>query len=202
MALPIPDALAETDRPIRRAMRRLRWFKQSFAQQVEAIAAASGTEYKIHDDRLAKAFIAWLRAFDAQKPTQSTARRDFTNFASGLMLQQLLRDAPLEVVSVPVGSDASNPAYYWPEGYVYVAYCLNVRGAVLAQDFDEVLNLAPDLSDIRTWWSFKENVTEDPSLAIAFLDLFSGQNPNWSTPSLFYERPEQLEAQQRRGIDG
>ena len=192
MGFPIPDTLSEADQPVRRAMRRMRWFKRSFAEQIGAISAESGVEYGIHNDRLAQAFVTWLRAFEAQKPTEPTARRAFTNFASGLMLRQLIRDVPLGVVSIPVGSDASNPAYYWPEGYAYVAYCLNVRAAVLAQDFDETLNLVPDLANIRTWWSFKENVTEDPSLAIAFLDLFSGENPNWSTPSLFYRESEQL----------
>ena len=194
MGFPVPGVLSEIDRPIRRAMRRMRWFKQSFADQVQAISAASGVEYSIHNEKLAQVFVAWLRAFEAQKPTDPAARRAFTNYASGLMLQQLIRDAPLEVVSVPVGSDASNPAYYWPEGYAYVAYCLNVRSAVLAQDLDEALTLIPDLANIRTWWSFKENVTEDPALAIAFLDLFSGEDPNWSTPSLFYQQVEQIPA--------
>lgn len=194
MGFPVPDVLSETDRPIRRAMRRMRWFKQSFTDQVQAISAASGVEYAIHNEKLAQVFVAWLRTFEAQKPADPAARRAFTNYASGLMLQQLIRDAPLEVVSVPVGSDASNPAYYWPEGYAYVAYCLNVRSAVLAQDLDEALTLIPDLANIRTWWSFKENVTEDPALAIAFLDLFSGEDPNWSTPSLFYQQVVQIPA--------
>ena len=202
MSLPVPEVLSETDRPIRRAMRRMRWFKQSFAQQVDAISRASGVDYRIHDDRLAQTFIAWLRAFEAQKPTQSTARRAYTNFASGLMLKQMIQDAPLAVAGVPVGSDASNPAYYWPEGYAYVAYCLNVRSAVLAQDFDEALALTPDLSNIRDWWSFKENVTEDPSLAIAFLDLFAGEEPNWASPALFYEKTERLEAWPRDDRSG
>ncbi|CAN0599054.1 unnamed protein product, partial [Ectocarpus sp. 12 AP-2014] len=42
-----------------------------------------------------------------------------------------------------------------------------------------------ELDDLRTWWSFKENVGEDPSLAIAFLDLFAGDQPEWSTPDIF-----------------
>ena len=42
-----------------------------------------------------------------------------------------------------------------------------------------------DLGDLRTWWSFRENVFEDDSLAIAFLQLFAGVEPNWTTPSLF-----------------
>lgn len=192
MDLPVPPALGKTAGPIRQAVRRMRWFKQSFAQQVDLISEASGVEYQIHSDRLARAFIEWLRVFEAQKPTQPKARQAYVGFASGVMLRQLINLAPLEVVSVPAGSDRSNPAYYWPEGYVYVAYCLNVRAGVLAQDFDAELELTPDLGDIRTWWSFKENVTEDPARAIAFLDLFSGGNPDWAQPSLFYDKPKAL----------
>lgn len=192
MDLPQPPLLADgaAAAPIRRAVRRFRWFKRSFRDQAALIASASGVDYVTHDDRLARVFVGWLRAFDAQKPRAETDRRDYVAFSAGLMLRHLIRERPLSVRSVPVGSDASNPAYYWPEGYVYVAYCLNVRAAVLAQDFDEVTDLAPDFDDIRTWWTFKENTAEDPALAIAFLDLFAGDAPNWSLPSVFYRRVE------------
>ncbi len=200
MTLPQPPMLAGADAPIRRAVRRFRWFKQSFRDQTALIAAASGVEYAVHDDRLARVFVGWLRAFEDQKPAAETDRRDYVAFAAGLMLRQLVREKPLTVQSVPVGSDASNPAYYWPEGYVYVAYCLNVRAAVLAQDFDEAADVAPDFDDIRTWWTFKENTAEDPSLAIAFLDLFAGDAPNWSMPAVFYRRVEREALPQARDV--
>ena len=70
-----------------------------------------------------------------------------------------------------------------------MSYCLNIHYAILEQDFDEHLDTAPALSDIRVWWSFKENCREDDALAIAFLELFSGHDPNWVAPSLFdYDR--------------
>ena len=106
------------------------------------------------------------------------------------MLQALVRGRPLTVRSLPPGADTSNPAYYWPEGYVFVAYCLNIRAAVLAQDFDEARDTAPAMDEIRSWWSFRENTDADPSLAIAFLDLFSGEDPDWTTPGVF--APERL----------
>ena len=199
MALPVPDVLSDIDRPIGRAVRRLRWFKASFVQQVEVISQATGVRYRIREDRLVQAFVTWVRAFEAQKPTTPKARRAYVGFAAGLMLRQLIRDNPLEIVSMPANVDPSNAAYYWPEGYVYVAYCLNVRAAVLAQDFDETTELTPKLTDIRTWWSFKENVAEDPSLAIAFLDLFSGGDPDWLSPSLFNEKRRPFE---RREVAG
>lgn len=189
--LPQPRLIAGAHAPVRRAVRRFRWFKRTFHEQTALISRASGVVYRVHDERLARVFVGWLRAFEAQKPAQELAsasgdRRDYVAFASGLMLRQLVREKPLQLESAPVGCDASNPAYYWPEGYVYVAYCLNVRAAVLAQEFDATTDLAPDFDDIRAWWTFKENTAEDPSLAIAFLDLFAGEAPNWSTPSIFY----------------
>lgn len=190
MAIPAPASLEAADRPIRRAVRRFRWFKRSFQEQADAISGASGTRYAVRSDRLARVFVGWLRSFEEQRPEADVARRDYVSFASGLMLRHLVREQPLRVLSVPVGADASNPAYYWPEGYVYVAYCLNIRAAVLAQDFDETVDLAPDFSDIRAWWTFKENSAEDPTLAIAFLDLFAGGAPNWTDPGAFYRRLE------------
>jgi hypothetical protein len=73
--------------------------------------------------------------------------------------------------------DDDNPAY--------VAFCLNVRGLVLEADFQTEQQHSKLLSEARAWWSFRENVNEDPSLAIAFLDLFAGDEPEWTVPQLF-----------------
>ena len=32
---------------------------------------------------------------------------------------------------------------------------------------------------LRTWWSFRENASQDPARAMGFLDLFTGSDPNW-----------------------
>ena len=42
--------------------------------------------------------------------------------------------------------------------------------------------------DLRIWWSYRENAGEDPSQAIAFLDLFTGTEPNWWTPDTLLSR--------------
>ena len=112
--------------------------------------------------------------------------RDFlAGFAAGLMLRTLIQHKPVSLVTRPAGADESNPAYFWPEGYLYVAFCLNVRGLVLQTDFHSEQNPSDSLNETRTWWSFRENVQQDPSLAIAFLDLFAGDEPDWSVPELF-----------------
>jgi len=171
--------------PIRRAARRLRWFKTSFQQQVDAFSAESGIRFELDSGRLVQTFLTWLREFEAQKPDNARGRHAYVGFASGLMLRQLIKSQPLRVLFVPDNADPDNPAFFWPEGYVYTAYCLNVRRAILEQDFDETRQVSPDFSDLRVWWSFRENVSENSSYAISFLDLFAGETPNWRFPSVF-----------------
>ncbi len=189
MARPVPYGLTSGNRPVRRAVRRLRWFKQTFAHQVDDVSRNSGIHFHLYQDRLAQCFVTWLRAFEAQKPRRLEDRRAYTCFASGLMLRHLLEHAPLEAVRLPAGARLAEPMFFWPEGYVYVAYCFHVRAAILFQEFGEPFVVPPAMTDVGTWQSFKENVHEDRALAIAFLDLFSGDQPDWQAPALFTAKP-------------
>lgn len=192
MAIPAPSILRETTTPIRRAARRFRWFKKSLNQQAEAISKVYGGEFALHGERLARVFVKWIRAFELQKPQTSVGRREYVTFAAGLMLKELIAGQPLVASHGPGLGDRDDPALHWPEGYVYVAYCLNVRAAILAQEFDETTDVAPRIDDVRTWWSFKENVREDSAWALAYFDVFVGAEPNWSTPALFQLRQDVL----------
>jgi len=174
--------------PIRKSVRRLRWFRTSFSDQIDKIAAETGVAYRLDGQKLAAAFLDWLRGFEAQKPGAPQDRRAYVGFAAGMMLRMLLRHRPLTATAQPEGADKTNPAYFWPEGYVYVAYCLNIRSAVLEQDFHEDRRIAPAFGEIRNWWSFRENVSQDPALGVAFLDLFAGDAPDWVTPDVFQSR--------------
>ncbi len=178
-----PEETAEL--PLRKSIRRLRWFVTAFEDQIESIAAETGNRFEIDHTTLSTVFVDWLRAFEAQKPSVPEHRPAYVGFAAGLMLRTLIQHKPLKVLEKPDNADTSNPAYFWPEGYCYVAFCLNVRALVLEQDFHEKQKTVPELSEMRTWWSFKENISENPSLAIAFLDVFAGAEPDWQMPSVF-----------------
>lgn len=173
------------EQPLRKAAQRMRWFVQAFEQQVNQTSAETGIAYDIDFALLADVFADWLKAFSAQKPQDDSDKPAYVGFAAGLMLRTLIKKNPVIITSLPEGADTSNPAYFWPEGYLYVAFCLNVRGLVLTTDYDGQQHISAALKDSRTWWSFKENVAEDPGLAIAFLDLFAGDEPEWSMPDLF-----------------
>ena len=170
--------------PVRKRAQRLRWFIDVFEKQMAETARETGNSFDLDRALLAKVFSEWLDAFNAQKPHTPEDQRAYVGFAAGLMLRALLRHKPAKG-HVQDDVDTSNPAYFWPEGYLYVVFCLNVRGMVIEIDFDGEQSLSAELDDLRTWWSFKENVGEDPSLAIAFLDLFAGDKPKWSAPDIF-----------------
>ncbi len=171
--------------PVRKAAQHLRWFIRSFEQQVERTSMETGTRYEVDKQLLAEVFIDWKKAFDAHKPTQDSDRLAYVGFAAGLMLRGLLSHKPVKVTDKAKDADQTKPAHFWPEGYLYVVFCLNVRGLIIEQDFHGEQHLNDDINDIRTWWSFKENSAEDPSLSIAFLDLFAGDKPDWSFPGTF-----------------
>jgi hypothetical protein len=152
---------------------------------VAQIAAETGVVFTIDQALLAEVFAEWLTSFNAQKPQASEGNLAYVGFAAGLMLRTLIVKKPLRVVSKPNCADAALPVHFWPEGYLYVTYCLKVRGMVIERDFDGHQHANAMLGDIRTWWSFKENAAEDPSLALAFLDLFASEEPDWDMPGLF-----------------
>lgn len=182
MTLPEAPGAAQ---PIHKSAQRLRWFVDAFERQVRNTEAQTGNSFAVDRGILARVFADWLKSFETQKPKSDADKPAYVGFAAGLMLRTLIKHKPVSLAHKPDGADDSNPAYFWPEGYLYVAFCLNVRGLVLETDYHHEQRVSDELKETRTWWSFRENVTKDPSLAIAFLDLFAGDEPEWTMPELF-----------------
>lgn len=181
----MPSEALSTGQPVHKSAQRLRWFVGAFQAQVDKTSSETGNRFSVDKVALADVFAGWIKAFEAQKPSKQEDKTAYVGFAAGLMLKALIRGKPVAVIAKPDTADETNPAYFWPEGYLYVAFCLNVRGLVLENDFASAQNISPVLNEVRTWWSFRENVSEDSSLAIAFLDLFAGDEPEWNMPELF-----------------
>ena len=178
---------AAAGQPIRKSAQRLRWFVRAFEDRAAAEEAATGHRFEVDRAALARVFADWLADFQSQKPEADEVKPAYVGFAAGLMLRALIEGAPARVAERgPLPQD--DPAGFWPEGHLYVGFCLDVRGQVIAADFHGAQRLAPALEDVRTWWSFRENAIEDPSRAIGFLDLFAGEEPDWSAPRLFRPR--------------
>ena len=180
---PILDELDEP--PVRKSAQRLRWLYAAFEEQVRTTSNETGVAYLVDQSKLAEAFAEWLREFLAQKPTREQDNEAFVGFAAGLMLKTLIARNPLKVASMPDGADDSRPEYFWPVGFLLVSFCLGLRGRVIAEDFAGSQSPSDDLDDVGVWWSFKENMDKDPSLAMAFLDHFASGCPAWDQPGIF-----------------
>lgn len=178
--------LDKTDMPVRKTIRRARWFVSSFREFLAAVENETGQALTLDEPKLLQAFGNWFRAFEAQKYKAQEHRLEYVTFAAGLMLRELVRHAP--VTAKGNAADGDEPATFWPEGYLYVSFCLSVRDAVIEQDFSLTADTAPKLGDLRAWWSFRENVTEDVNLAVGFFEEFAGETPNWTMPGQFIPR--------------
>ncbi len=182
------DLLPATGEPVHVAARRLRWFRTAFRGYLDHLEGELGCTFDLDEGRLAAAFVAWLRAVEAQRPADPAARKTYFEFAAGLMLRELVKTMPVRTGTAPTRAESDSAAAFWPEGYACTMFCLTVARAALRQEFAEDAGPAPEALDLRNWWSFRENAREDPTISVAFLDLFMGHEPDWSTPGLLSAR--------------
>ena len=186
MRLPMVAELnGESD--LRHRIRDLRFFEESFRKNVQLSLPEGAKRSKTDQARLRSSFLAWLESFQSTRHLAEIDRKDFICFSAGSMLAELFRHAPLSVASEQ--GQTENPATVWPEGSAYVSYCLGVAITVLEQEFHLTAEIPESANDPRIWQSFKENVRENPDLAIPFLDMLLGQSPNWNEPDIAEKRP-------------
>ncbi|MBN9244569.1 MAG: hypothetical protein J0I98_17440 [Mesorhizobium sp.] len=186
MDLRLKDEMAAMPDPGRQ-LRRLRWFRATFRASARSVAAAYGYRFRIDDARLARAFFDWAEVMDRQKRFAALDRADFIVFAAGLALRELIRQNPAEASPPAAERPAPEAALaeivrFWPEGFLYTNFCVAATAAVHEQEFGTTPAISACADDLRTWWSYRENATEMPAYAVAFLDRFLGAEPNWVLP--------------------
>lgn len=186
MGLPIENLPRLQNTPLRKAVRRLRWFSDAFSKQVAAISGETGIRFEIDRHKLRAVFLAWVKRFEAQKPSDPEHKKAYITFAAAMMLKELIAGSPLSATRVPETLGAETPEAVWPEGYAYIIFCMTVRAAVIGQELDLEADPGPLFSDIDTWWSFKENARDDIGSIMGFFELFVGEEPNWSMPEVFH----------------
>ncbi len=194
MDLSLEQELVHTP-DLRHRVRHLKWFRRSFRRCADLVTTHFGAGFDISDARLARAFLNWAELFEQQKAYARVEPRDFAAFAGGLLLQELLREKPAEpkraaaLLEPPRGAPIDAIVAFWPAGFLATSYCLSVLNAVAKQDFHKGFSLGAECEDVRIWRSFRENVSEEPSRAVGFLDLFVGNQPNWAQPDWAPARP-------------
>lgn len=171
-------------------LRQLRWFRATFRNSARAVSARYGIRFDIDEKKLTRIFLDWVEIVNAQKSYARLDRADFIVFAAGLALKELIRQAPVRAgdAAAAAAEEAPEIVRFWPEGFVYTNYSVCAIAAVFEQEFGSAPKLDACADDLRTWWSYKENTTEMPSYAVAYLDRFLGAEPNWLAPDVPEER--------------
>ncbi len=100
------------------------------------------------------------------------------------MLKEFFRARPLANLQSAVPEGIPAAVADWPEGFAYVNFCTSMAEAVL-DGMGIELGLNQALLEKRQFWQlFRENVAENVSTAPGFLDLLSGNEPNWNGPDI------------------
>lgn len=173
---------------LRHRLRRLRWFRATFRASARATGERYGFAFEIDEARLTRAFLDWIELVEPQKGFARVDRADFIVFAAGLVLRELVRQNPARAVAqgaappADAGDAMDEIVRFWPEGFLYTNYCVSAIAAISEQEFGRAPTLDACADDLRTWWSYRENATEMPAYAVAFLDRFLGTEPNWVLP--------------------
>lgn len=185
---------------LRHRLRQLRWFRATFRSSAKVVSETFGVRFEIDEAKLTRAFLDWIEVMEAQKRFAAVDRADFIVFAAGLVLRELIRQAPArevsalkEMIETEANAGTAEIVRFWPEGFLYTNYCVSAILAVHEQEFGAAPSIDKCADDLRTWWSYRENATEMPAYAVAFLDRFLGAEPNWITP----DRAQSRQAMQR-----
>lgn len=174
---------------LRHRLRQLRWFRMAFRKNAALITQHFGYHFSIDDTKLTRAFLNWIETVELQKSYADIDRKDFIIFAAGIALKELIKEEPAKLTGKTSENALSQPEMreivaFWPEGFLYTNYCVGAIAAICQQEFGTAPETSKCAEDLRTWWSYRENVAEIPDYAIAFLDKFIGIEPNWITPNL------------------
>ncbi|MCA3560455.1 MAG: hypothetical protein IOC82_05430 [Aestuariivirga sp.] len=185
--------------------RRFRTILWSFEKNIELLFKGTGLAAEVDHAALAEAFSRWRQNFDQTKHLAGLDRKDFTIFAAGMMLKELLAARPITAI-VPDGlglpalpATIDHRLKRWPEGYAYTSFCLSVAAAVLREMGAGEPAESGVADDPGFWDSFRENVAENPANAIAFFDMVVGLPPNWQAPDVPWMRRTFLDARRRLG---
>jgi hypothetical protein len=182
--------------------RRFRTILWSFEKNIDLLFRGTGLAAEVDHEALAEAFSRWRQNFDQTKHLADINRQDFTIFAAGMMLKELLAARPITaIVPTELGLPAlpetiDHRLKRWPEGYAYTSFCLSVAAAVLSELGEVEPREARVADDPRFWDSFRENAAENPANAIAFFDMVVGLQPNWSAPDVPWMRRTFLDRKQ------
>lgn len=171
---------------------RLSSFKALLAHACRDISATHGVSLETTDRAVTSAFFAWTQVLESAESHLHRNAPDYYQFLCGALLAELLRHHAVRTLP-SVNSDTANRpgdaiAKWWPEGYALTHFCVDLVRKVTAQECGQIVAASDKLGNIKVWQSLRENLLEEPSIAIAYFDDFMGVAPNWRNPCFVGER--------------
>lgn len=162
--------------------------RQLLAQYCGDYAQSCGAVFEIDDRKFTQAFFAWAQILEESEPHLRQDAADYFQFAVGALLAELLRADAIRVTTAAAAADATDRdprevvARWWPTGFALTRICIELLRKICAQECSKMVAPSERIADIKVWQSFRENLLEEPSIAIAYFDDFMGVTPNWRNP--------------------
>jgi hypothetical protein len=147
---------------------------------------------EIDDRQFASAFFTWVELAERNTDYRHRNPLDYYQFVFGVLLRDLLREKAIVVkkdASAQLRPSAGNIADWWPTGYVLTYFCIGILKTTVREECGVEVQPSEAISQPAVWQSFRENMIEEPGLAIAFFDKFMGFEPNWREPTQINNRP-------------
>lgn len=179
------------------------WFREAAPACFQRAALALGLHAQVDAGRLAQAFFEWVGTLEPNSGFDALDPIDHAHYGSGSLLRALLRAAPVSCHSgvAPTSADAVLQHWRaWPEAAIHTRLALTLLDAwrqSLGAPSLELDGAAVTPAHIASYF---ENVREDATQVIAFLDLFTGLEPVWRFPAQENERPAMRRAQAARRV--
>ena len=167
-------------------------FPSALLKSVSVAGLSSGPQVDMQ--ALANAFWPWVAGLEHDGGYENLDRVDFGHFACGLLLYHLLVTRPLPL---PVSQRSD-------EVFISTRVVLTLLAAWRAALGAPTLEVQAQDRQSASWASYVENVSQDPCIAISFLDTFTGVEPAWQYPLVIGERPAMRRAMEadRSEADG
>ena len=163
------------------SLRRWTWCSENLPMLMQVLANTGPIDHLpvVNRAALAHAFWSWAATLDAYADLEALDPVDCAHFQTGMLLAQLLQHRPLRLQGATRDEEVR---LLTDAALTLLAAWLQAIGASPCSDNTHELPAA-------RWSSYVENVTEDASAAVAFLDLFTGLEPVWRCPTIPSERP-------------
>jgi hypothetical protein len=175
-----------------KSMQKLLLCRQLLQRCCDEYGERHALKIEIDDRHFTTAFFAWVDVITRNAEYRRENELDYFQFVFGVLLRDLLREKAIQVkkdASTQLRPSPGNIADWWPTGYVLTYFCLGALKHTVREECRVELQDAVALSEPTVWQSFRENIVEEPGLAIAFFDKFMGLEPNWREPSRIANRP-------------